>query len=88
MKTRIEFGKIKPVVQGIGFYRTITVLETDKVSDGQIVINSTLFAENKEELEVIDHENFQTSEDLDINRYIKESMKDNGSRELIIHKDG
>lgn len=56
MKTRIEFGKIKSVVEGIGFYRTITVLETDNVNEGQIVINSTIFGETKEELEVIEKE--------------------------------
>lgn len=56
MKTRIEFGKIKSVVEGIGFFRTITVLETDNVNEGQIVINSTIFGETKEELEVIEKE--------------------------------
>lgn len=85
MKTKIEFGKIKPVIQGTGFYRMLTIIETDRVSSEQIIISGSIFAETVEELEVIDFENFPEAEDLDINRHIKNSMKDNGSRELIIH---
>ena len=57
MHTHIEFGKIIPAKNGLGFFRYISVIETDSVSHERIVVEGLIHGETMDELKIIDFEN-------------------------------
>ena len=57
MKTHIEFGKIVPAKNGLGFSRYISIKETDSVSHERIVVEGLIHGETTDELKIIDREN-------------------------------